>query len=193
MSIYISLLRGINVGGQKKLSMDVLRGIYQDLGFARSKTYLQSGTVVFESPATNPVALTGQVEAAIARASGYTVQVFIRRLQEYQRIVEKNPFLKDSSIDLSKLHVSFLYHLPSENAWSKVVTPANITDQFSRGETVIYLYYPNGYAKARIPASFFEKSLGVPLTDRNWNTVTAIYNIAAEMNSSLSESKLDAS
>jgi len=188
MSIYISLLRGINVGGQKKLSMETLREICQGLGFRQIRTYLQSGNVIFESAVANLELLTQQIEVQIAQTCGYAVQAVVRQVDELQCIVRDNPFLRDSDINASKLHVSFLYRQPSESAWSKVVIPTNIADQFARGESVIYLYYPNGYAKARIPASFFEKRLSVPLTDRNWNTATALYNIAVEMKATLKES-----
>jgi uncharacterized protein (DUF1697 family) len=193
MNIYISLLRGINVGGQKKLTMETLREMYQDLGFTNIKTYLQSGNVVFESPAIEADLLRQQIEAGIAQACGYAVQVFIRHVNKIQHIVSDNPFLEDANIDIRKLHVSFLYQQPTQSAWSKVSAPVNINDQFARGDTVIYLYYPNGYAKAKIPASFFEKLLGVSVTDRNWNTATALYNIAAEMNTTLAQENSHAS
>jgi uncharacterized protein (DUF1697 family) len=193
MNIYISLLRGINVGGQKKLPMETLRRIYQRLGFTNVKTYLQSGNVIFNGSATTSDLLRQQLEAGLSQACGYAVQVFIRHPDEIQRIVRNNPFLADHNIDLSKLHVCFLYQQPVEGAWSKVTAPANVPDQFARGETVIYLYYPNGYAKAKIPASFFEKLLGVPLTNRNWNTVTALDNIIAMMNSTFADNNVHAS
>jgi uncharacterized protein (DUF1697 family) len=193
VDIYISLLRGINVGGQKKLPMETLRGVYQELGFKNIKTYLQSGNLVFMCPVTDPAILTLQIEAGITHACGYAVQVFIRRAEEIQHVVRNNPFLVDKNIDVSKLHVAFLYQQHTKSAWNKVAAPANIPDQFARGETVIYLYYPNGYARAKIPASFFEKLLGVPLTDRNWNTVTALEKIAVEMYTTLREGNPDAS
>jgi uncharacterized protein (DUF1697 family) len=180
MGIYVSLLRGINVGGQKKLPMGTLRQIYQDLGFSRIKTYLQSGNVVFESPQTDQGLLTKQIEDAIQQSCGYALQVYIRTKDEILGIAANNPFLSDKNADTSKLHVSFLYRLPTETTWSKVVLPENIPDQCARGETVIYLYYPNGYSKTKIPASYFEKLLAVPLTDRNWNTVSALARMVDE-------------
>jgi uncharacterized protein (DUF1697 family) len=193
MNTYISLLRGINVGGRKKLPMESLRRMYQDLGFTNIKTYLQSGNVVFASSIAFPTMLTQLIEAGIAQACGYAVQVFIRRVEEIQRIVSNNPYLENKNIDATRLHVLFLYQQPVESAWNKVTASANIPDQFARGETVLYLHYPNGYAKAKLPASFFEKLLGVPLTDRNWNTVTALKKIAVEMDAALREGNLDAS
>ena len=180
MRIYVSLLRGINVGGQKKLPMAALRQIYQDLGFSRIKTYLQSGNVVFESLQAEQALLAKQIEEAIEQSYDYALQVCVRTKDQIQRIAANNPFLRDKNANLSKLHVSFLYRLPAETTWSKVVVPGNIPDQYARGETVIYLHYPNGYAKAKIPASYFEKVLGVPLTDRNWNTLSALARMVVE-------------
>jgi uncharacterized protein (DUF1697 family) len=41
MIIYISMLRGINVGGRKKVKMVELKGLYESLGFSDVKTYIQ--------------------------------------------------------------------------------------------------------------------------------------------------------
>ena len=44
---YISLLRGINVGGNKKVKMAELKDVYLSLGFEDVQTYIQSGNVLF--------------------------------------------------------------------------------------------------------------------------------------------------
>jgi len=108
------------------------------------------------------------------------VPVFIRLAQELGQILAHNPFLKDKTVDQSKLHVSFLYQAAPEPAWARLPLPEGIPDRFARGEQEIYIYCPNGYARSKLPASFFEKALGVPVTNRNWNTVNALYRIALQ-------------
>jgi uncharacterized protein (DUF1697 family) len=180
MSVYISLLRGINVGSQKMIRMETLRGIYQGLDLTQVSTYLQSGNVVFESPAADPSRLAKRIEGAIEQALGYHVPVFIRLPAQLQQILANNPFLNDRHEDPSKLHVSFLYHTPSEPWWSELVPPRDIADEFARGELAIYLFCPNGYGKTRLSNSFFERKLGMPVTTRNWNTVNMLYGMAIE-------------
>ncbi len=178
MSTFISLLRGINVGGARKLPMETLRQFYVKAGYANVRTYVQSGNVVFDFPADEPGILAARIEQQVERECGYSVKVFIRTPSQFQFILEHNPFLADQAMDTSKLHVAFLYQQPDQAAWSKLTPPAGIPDQFQRGETVIYTYHPNGYGRSKLAAAFFERHLGVAITDRNWNTVNALCEMA---------------
>ena len=49
MTTYISILRGINVSGQKLIKMAHLQKTYEKLGFGSITTYVQSGNVVFKN------------------------------------------------------------------------------------------------------------------------------------------------
>lgn len=179
MSAYVSVLRGINVGGNKQIRMDTLRGIYEELGFSKVRSYVQSGNVVFESIEQDPFGLEKLIEAHIERICGFT-PVFVRQAHELQEILSCNPFLYERNEDSSKLHVTFLHQAPLETAWSKLVAPSGILDEFSRGELAVYLYCPNGYGKTKLTNDFFERKLGVSVTTRNWNTVNALYKMVLE-------------
>jgi uncharacterized protein (DUF1697 family) len=174
------MLRGINVGIQKRLRMETLRGIYEELGFNNVRTYVQTGNVVFESTEHDRLELARHIEAHIKQTCGYPVKVFIQQTDELQRILAGNPFLNVRSEDPSKLHVTFLYQSPSETKLSNLTTPDVITDEFAPGEMAVYLFCPNGYGKTRLSNSFFERKLGIPVTTRNWNTVNALYKMALE-------------
>ena len=178
MSIFISLLRGINVGVQKRLRMETLREIYTELGLTWVRTYVQSGNVVFESTEQDPSNLVRRLEAKIEGTCGYSVKVFIKQVPALQDILAGNPFLKDRNEDPSKLHVTFLYRTPSEPWWSELLPPRDTTDEFARGKLVIYLFCPGGYGKSKLSNSYFERKFGMPVTTRNWNTVNALYKMA---------------
>jgi len=180
MSVYISLLRGINVGAQKMIRMESLRTTYEGLGLTHVRTYVQSGNVVFECPEEDPFRLARRIEIGLEHAYGDEVPVFIRQPEQLQQILANNPFLNDRHEDPSKLHVSFLYHIPSEPWWSELVPPRDIADEFARGELAIYLFCPNGYGNTRLSNSFFERKLGMPVTTRNWNTVNTLYSMTIE-------------
>ena len=49
MKIYISMIRGINVSGQKKIKMNELKLLYESLNFQNVVTYIQSGKVCIEN------------------------------------------------------------------------------------------------------------------------------------------------
>ena len=181
MSVYISLLRAINVGGSKIISMDTLCELYAGLRFSHVRTYLQSGNVVFASFQENLPGIATQIEARIEQVCGYHVQVFIRQVNDFQQILTHNPFLNQPEVDTSRLHVAFLYQVPSEAAWDRLVVPQDIPDKLARGSSTIYLYTPNGFSKAKISTSSLEKILATSLTIRNWNTVTALYKIALDI------------
>jgi uncharacterized protein (DUF1697 family) len=180
MSVYVSMLRGINVGGQKQIRMESLRGIYEDLGLIRVRTYVQSGNVVFESTEPNKTVLAKLIESHIEQISGYNIPIFIRQTDELKRILAGNPFINDRDVDTRKLHVTFLYHVPSEPWWSEMASPRDTTDEFARSEMAIYLFCPNGYAKTKLSNGFFERRLGMPVTTRNWNTVNALYKMGID-------------
>jgi uncharacterized protein (DUF1697 family) len=180
MSAYVSMLRGINVGGKTQIRMDSLRGIYEESGFSKVRTYVQSGNVVFESSEQDQVGLEKRIEAHIEQTCGFSIPVFMRQAEELQEILTCNPFLNDRNEDPSKLHVTFLQQTPLETAWSKLVAPSGIVDEFWRGERAVYLFCPNGYGKTKLTTLFFERKLGVSVTTRNWNTVKALYKMVME-------------
>jgi uncharacterized protein (DUF1697 family) len=180
MSVCIAMLKGINVGGQKKIRMETLHGIFEGLGFINVRTYVQSGNVVFGSTQVDRVVLVKRIEAHIEKTCGYHVTVFIREEHELQRILAGNPFLNGRNEDSSNLHVTFLYQAPPDTVWSKLTPPSNTPDEFALGELAIYLFCPNGYGKTKLSNNFFERKLGMPVTTRNWNTVNALYKMAME-------------
>jgi uncharacterized protein (DUF1697 family) len=180
MSQYISMLRGINVGGRKKLSMETVREIYREAGLGNVRTYLQSGNVVFESGENDPSRLIADIEKRIQQSYGDPIKVFIRFPEDFKRILHNNPFLKDQRVEQSKLHVTFLYQEPAANAWEKISSPAGGADEFAPGIQEIFLYCPNGYGRTKLSNSYFERKLGVVATTRNWNTVSALFKLSLE-------------
>lgn len=180
MNTFISMLRGINVGGQKKIQMAQLASLYESLGLVNVKTYVQSGNVVFASTKSNASALANLIEAQTRRLWGYSVSVFIRDTNDFQRIIANNPFLNKRSEDPAKLHVTFLYRPPSEAKLGSLGIPNDKGDEFRVGDQEIYIFCPNGYGRTKFSNTFFEKKLGVPATTRNWNTIIALSKIANE-------------
>ena len=89
MNAFISMLRGINVGGQKKIRMVELANLYESLGLVNVKTYVQSGNVVFNSTKSNASALANLIEAHIERLFGFSVSIFTRDTNDFQRIIEE--------------------------------------------------------------------------------------------------------
>jgi uncharacterized protein (DUF1697 family) len=104
---FISMLRGINVSGQKKVRMDELRRAYEALDFTHVETYVQSGNVVFGGEEIEAVILANRIEAHLEQTFGFTTPVFIRRTGDFLHVLSHNPFLTGRNEDPARLHVSY--------------------------------------------------------------------------------------
>jgi uncharacterized protein (DUF1697 family) len=179
MNTFISMLRAINVGGQKKIAMEALRSLYAGLELGNVRSYVQSGNVIFDSDEQTALLLAGCIEAQIAQTFGFGVLVFVHSVPDFQRIITANPFLK-AGADPARLHVTFLYSPPSQATVNSLPIPGADGDQFLFGEQEIYLFCPNGYGKTRFSNDFFERKLSAPATTRNWNTVNTLFEMASQ-------------
>jgi uncharacterized protein (DUF1697 family) len=178
MTKFISMLRGINVSGQKSIRMAELTHLYETLGFKKVQTYLQSGNIIFESDELSVPLLVGRIEAKIEKSFGYRVAVFLRTPGDFQRIVNHNPFLRDRNEDPAHLYVTFLYSLPKNDLVNRLAVQVSENDEFIPGEEEIYLFCLHGYGKTKLSNNYFEKKLSIFATTRNWKTVTALLKIA---------------
>ena len=178
---WISLLRGINVGGHAKIAMADLRALYQGLGFQNVTTYVQSGNVVFSADEGDSSRLAQQIEQQMQSVWGYSVPVLLRGAEDFSRILNTNPFLQRPDTDLSKLHVTFLTAPVDETRLQGIPSPNADGDEFAAGGQEIFVYCPGGYGRTRLNNNFFEKKLAQPVTTRNWNTVTEMHRLASEL------------
>jgi uncharacterized protein (DUF1697 family) len=176
MPTHIALLRGVNVGGNL-LKMERLRELCAELGFQNARTYVQSGNVVFENAA--PASQCRQrLERKLAGETRLPASVVLRTIAELRQILDRNPFLKVSSIDLSKLHVTFLAGAATKSAIQQLGKVNAAGDDFRAIGSEVYLHCPNGYGRTRLSNTVIEKALGVRATTRNWNTVNKLYELA---------------
>jgi uncharacterized protein (DUF1697 family) len=175
MSVYISMLRGVNVSGQKKVSMDALRNCYESMGFREVRTYIQSGNVVFEHRNSEASDLTRKIERQIKDNFGFDVVVIIRTKEEIQAVIENNPF---GALDATKVHVTFLSLPPASIPTTEIDAARGKGERLSISGNEVYLFCPNGYGKTKLSNSFFERKLEVSATTRNWRTVNALFALA---------------
>jgi uncharacterized protein (DUF1697 family) len=178
MTIYIAMLRGINVSGHKVIKMDRLRASFEALGLRNVATYVQSGNVVFEAGKESAASLGANIGKRILSDFGFPVPVFLRTADELERIVRDNPFLKQAAVDDSKLHVTFLSAAAPPSAGKDLAVLAVKPEQFHIHGHEIYLCCPNGYGRTRLSNTAIEKKLGVEATTRNWKTANALLAMA---------------
>ena len=181
MPVIICMLRGVNVGGHNKLKMDVLRAICTSLKCESPETLLQSGNVVFRSNNKNPAQLEKQIGTAIEKKLEFRPEVLLRTVRELREAMARNPFLKRSGIEPSKLVVTFLgreLNAPAKKALLGMDIGPEEVHVLGRE---LYIYFPNGQARPKISWSRTEKIIGPAFTSRNWNTVTKLLQLAEDL------------
>jgi uncharacterized protein (DUF1697 family) len=177
LPIYVAMLRGINVGGHKKIKMDHLRTSFEALGFNQVKTFIQSGNVVFKAAKLSPTAISKQIEERVLRDFGFSVSVISRTQDEMDKAIHNNPLLRRSEIDPTKLHVTFLSEAPAPPALKKFEALIAAPDQARCVGKEIYFYLPNGVSQSSWAKTPWERALSVVTTTRNWKTVNSIYQM----------------
>jgi len=175
---YISILRGINVSGQKKIKMADLKSLYEELGFNNVVTYIQSGNIIFSNSDGAEVDLKFQIEKAIERKYKFFVPVVIRRKYEILDVINNIPF---ENIDLgqneAKVFVTFLSEKPLKPRIGELMRHVNPPEEMVICNKEIYLYCPDGYGKTKLSNVFIERKLDVVATTRNWKTIKKLYTL----------------
>jgi uncharacterized protein (DUF1697 family) len=163
------------------MKMEQLRGLCNGLGFQNVETYVQSGNVVFQTIAENPVALSRSISEVILESFGFDLSVIVRTSKEIRSVLANNPFLKEKKIDSSKLHVTFLSETPQKGSLEKLEALAMSPDQFHSAPNEIYLYCPAGYGRTKLSNNSIEKALSVNATTRNWKTTNTLFKMVSKI------------
>lgn len=184
MPVIISMLRGVNVGAHNRIKMDALRALYESLGLRDSQTYVQSGNVVFRTEKRDLVALAKRIEDAIERGFGFRPAVILRTSAELRAVIARNPFAKRRGIEPSKLLVNFLVRDPGAEVRDKVLKLKTEPEELRMDGRELYSYFPNGMARPKMSRAVLEKTLKIPGTGRNWNSVTKLLEMAERLEAS---------
>lgn len=178
MNTYISLLRGINVSGQKKIKMAELKEVYESIHFENVKTYIQSGNVVFKS-SDDKVIIKKSIEEAIKEHFDFDVPVLIITHNQLENTAKNLPF---SNVDIeqegSKIIIFFLSETISNN--QEEIFDGYLTnyEQLAMGQDVIYLYCPEGLGKSKLTNKLIETKLKLTSTARNIKTLNKLLSLA---------------
>jgi uncharacterized protein (DUF1697 family) len=178
MNTYISILRGINVSGQKLIKMDALKKMYKNLNFEKIQTYIQSGNVIFMSKQKDHKDLEKSISSQIKTDFGFEVPVIVFNVETLEAIVENNPFAKENLKDISFLHVTFFADSPINFDKKSLLEKKQENEEVEFTSKAIYLYCPNGYGKTKLNNNFLETKLKTTATTRNWKTTNELLRLA---------------
>jgi uncharacterized protein (DUF1697 family) len=192
----VVLLRGINVGAQRRVAMGALRERLSDAGLQDVSTYLQSGNVVLTSD-RSPEKLARLCEREIAEGFGFDVEVIVRTRDELAAVVERNPLGAVAS-DPKRYQVSFLSAELDPETVKRLGSAAVESERFVAIGRELYAWHPDGIARSKLwnklagkglgaaagggkgAAAGAGKGAGVTATARNWVTVTKLLEMADE-------------
>jgi uncharacterized protein (DUF1697 family) len=170
MTAFVALLRAVNVGGTGKLPMEDLRALCEQAGFAKVRTYIASGNVVFESKASE-ASVKEALEKQLQKYAGKPVGVVVRSAKEIGAVVKANPFPKAAP---NRTVAIFLDDAPP----AKALTAATgcKSEEMKLGLREIYVHYGDGMAHSRLKIPAAAKG-----TARNMNTIAKLAEMAASL------------
>ena|SRR5215470_4689710 len=178
MPVVIALLRAINVGGHAVIKMDALRAFFSSLKCKDVQTYVQSGNVVFRTNERDLARLGKRIQATIAKKFGVTPGVMLRTTADMRGVVARNPFAKRENIEPAKLLVSFLGAKLDQTAHDMLAALPLKGEELIPSGRELFIYFPNGAGKSKLPWAKVDKICQSQGTARNWNSVTKLLEMA---------------
>lgn len=193
---YAALLRGINVGGSRKVPMAELRALMEGLGHDAVRTHLQSGQAVFTTGSSRPEgrdageeagenaiedALAAELADAVERRFGFAVDVIVRDHAYLRAIVDDCPFPAAES-EPQQLHVTYFSAAVDADRFADVDRAAHLPEEFRLGDRALYLYAPNGLGRSKLAERLAgpRTTRGLIATTRNWNTVVKLMELTRD-------------
>lgn len=171
---YIVLLRGINVGGSKRLKMEELRQMLVEMDFLDVKTYIQSGNIVLKSEKSEHE-ISKRIQEKLKVEKDYDVPVLTVSLEDWQRLINENPFAEE---DFKYLSVTIC---------DKTINPEELAEainfdlKHNRYEVIgnrLYQITPDGYRNTKLTNNWIENKLKLKATTRNWKTTLKMAEMA---------------
>lgn len=181
VAIAVSLLRGINVGGHKKIKMADLRELYASLGFRQVRSLLQTGNVVFETDEADMALVKARLEAGIADRFGFAVPLIMRSPAAFKSVFKRHPFTDAQLAEPRKIAVVFLPEAASAKA-VETLRQGNPGREFIQADgSELFVFYTDGQARSKLDNSRIERALGLPSTARNWNTCNRLMKLLEDL------------
>ncbi|MDK1344287.1 DUF1697 domain-containing protein [Streptomyces sp. 378] len=172
---YAALLRGINVGGSRKVPMADLRTLLADLGLDDVRTYLQSGQAVFSSGHGDEESLAAEIARAVEKHFGFAVDLIVRDHAYLRAIADACPF-PAADLAAKQLHVTYFSAPVTPDRFAEIDREACLPEEFRLADRALYLYAPNGLGRSKLAEQLSKPRInkGVIATTRNWNTVVKL-------------------
>lgn len=182
MTIYIALLRAINVGGKNKIKMEALRHMLEAMGLHQVQTYIQTGNVLFES-SEEAEPLRIRIEQEIKAVFDLDIAVIMRTAAELEQILQNCPFseaeiLKAEATAVGEsLYVALLSQAPLQEKVERLKGYASEGDAYQVIGRDVYLLFKDSIRTSKVAINL--QKLEVPATVRNWKTLNKLRDLAS--------------
>ena len=177
MVTFVSLFRGINVGGNQKVPMNELKALHEVLGFKDVVTYIRSGNVVFTGENADVSHIATQISDAFVQQFGFQVSVMVRSATELAEIIARNPLQTQALNEPKWLVVLLLAACPASTALEDLQQAYHGPEEMRLIGQELYVFYPEGIGRSKLTLSLIEKKLRTAGTGRNWNTILQLQKL----------------
>lgn len=174
MSMRVALLRGVNVGGAKKIAMADLKAMVEALGFTDVKTLLQSGNVVFEAGDRSDAELEALLEGEAERRLGLVSKFIVRGPKAWRAMIDANPLPDEAEREPSRFLANVAREVVTPEMLAAIRAVATPSEKVEAIDRCVYIFFGDGIADSKAAVVFGRKPLGLTATGRNWNTVRKI-------------------
>jgi uncharacterized protein (DUF1697 family) len=179
VAVWVSLLRGINLGSRNQVNMPRLRDALTEAGFRDVRTLVQSGNVVASSRHRSADAVASAVHAVVEEHFGIDVPVIVRTPKQLQAVLAWNPFPEQAAKEPKLVHVVHLPGRPDATALEQLLAADVAPDEVAAKGAEVVLSYGKSMHESKLARSKVAKAVLADGTARNWRTLTALVDLTS--------------
>ena len=176
MTVWVALLRAVNVSGVNPLPMAEFRAMLADLRLQSAKTYVQSGNAVFRSDLA-AAALSARIADGVLARFGFRPPVLVMGRGPFLAALDANPF--PAVAEPTHVHALFMERALPDAGFAFLKTLAAEGESYAVRGKVLWLHLPQGFGRSTLARRVM--ALPVEITARNLRSVRAIADLARSL------------
>jgi uncharacterized protein (DUF1697 family) len=178
VAVHVALLRGINLGGKRRVPMARLRELLTERGYEDVRTHLQSGNVVLRAPA-RAAGLEHDLATVIETEFGFPVPVVVRSRAQLDTVIAEDPF-GDVVTEPKLYQITFLAGRPAAGTEARLQGIATGAERVAVRGREVYTWHPDGIGRSKLGTALGDRAMKAVATTRNFRTVLALAEMARE-------------
>jgi uncharacterized protein (DUF1697 family) len=175
----VALLRGVNVGGGKRVPMSELKAIVEACGYSGVRTLLNSGNVIFCAPRATTATAASRIRAGIADRCAVDTPVLVRTRDELAQVLAENPLTAEAAAHPSAFLVMLVDGRITPELAARITNTPWTVERAAVGAHAIYFSLPEGISASK-PFELLGRQLGSGVTSRNWNTMNSLLELMVD-------------